>query len=588
MVITRQRLGEILVAQRLITKEQLELVMTIQRERFQPLGQILIQTGMITEERLLQVCALQKGVEAWSLHNSPPEPEVVRLLPAKVCRANMYIPVQIKNGRLIVAMRDTNDVDSIDMARNISKMRVEPVLATEERIAEAIVNCFGEDDTHSQAMSRYVHDAMDEYDTEPTAVEIKETGLTESDIRPVVGLVNQLFSDALRMHASDIHIEPRKNRVEIRYRIDGMLVRMHDIPVKLKAPLIARIKVLAHLDIVEYRTPQDGRINIKNEGKSIDMRVSVLPNYHGQRIVIRLLDKNVALQKLPELGFNDHNLTMYEDMITKPYGLILVTGPTGSGKTTTLYASLNQLRDTTNNIMTCEDPVEYDIDGINQSQVNDKVGLTFAAQLRSILRQDPDIIMVGEIRDKETAESAIRSALTGHLVLSTLHCNDASSAIPRLIDMGIEPYLLSSALIGITAQRLVRYLCPHCKEKYKPSGEELYTLGVENRNVEHLWRAVGCTNCLNTGYKGRVAVHEIFPTPPAIQHEIAAQAPIDEVRLLAAKYGYSTLQIAAAERVLKGETSFSEVRRVVFFETRAMPAELKAADKLRTNKLRVA
>ncbi len=587
MVFSRQRLGEILVAQRLITKDQLDGVMAVQREKFQPLGQILIQSGLLTEERLLQVCAMQKGVAAWQLQSAPPDPEVVSLLPEKVCRINMLIPVQIKDGRLLIAMRDTDDIDIIDMVRNITKMRVEPVLASEERIVEAIVNNFGVDDSHSQALHRYVNDAMDEFGSDSGASEVGETVLTETDIRPVVGLVNQIFEDALRMHASDIHIEPRKDRIEIRYRVDGQLIRVHDIPVKLKAPLIARIKVLAHLDIVEYRTPQDGRLNMKFDGKSVDMRVSVLPNYHGQRIVIRLLDKNVALQQLPALGFSEHNLTMYQDMINKPYGLILVTGPTGSGKTTTLYASLNQLRKVSNNIMTCEDPVEYDIDGINQSQMSEKLGLTFSAQLRSILRQDPDIIMVGEIRDKETAETAIRAALTGHLVLSTLHCNDASSAIPRLIDMGIEPFLLSSALIGITAQRLVRILCPHCKTKYKPSEQELLTMGLKKSQAEHIWRPGGCAACMNTGYKGRVAVHEIFPAPQAIQHAIAAHEPMDSVRALAEEYGYQTLQHAAIERVLSGETSLGEVSRVVFFDTSHVPIDKPAGTK-EPNILRVA
>ncbi len=468
----RQRLGEVLIAYRLLTRQQLDRALEIQRQDFQPLGQILRQLGYLTEERLLQACAMQKGVAPWHLNVTPPQPEALRLVPANLCQTYQILPVAVNTTHLTLAMRDPTDVDTIDMVRNICKLRVDPVLASEDRLAQAIAAAYDELGVAMATVTRLVSEALDEFSTDPTPDARNEGNVTEEDMRPVVGLVNQILCEAVRVRASDIHVEPRKNRVEIRYRVDGQLQKVHELPSKLQAALIARIKIMAQLDIVEYRVPQDGRIALQIEGRSVDMRVSVLPNHYGQRVVLRVLDKGVALRKLEDLGFASHNRTLFQNLISKPYGLIVVTGPTGSGKTTTLYAAINQLKAITNNIMTCEDPIEYDLDGINQSPVNEKVGLTFAAQLRAVLRQDPDIVLVGEIRDQETAETAIRAALTGHLVLSTIHCNDAASVVPRLTDMGIEPYLLSTALIGTTAQRLVRVLCPHCKKKAMPTAEE--------------------------------------------------------------------------------------------------------------------
>jgi type IV pilus assembly protein PilB len=565
MLASRQRLGEILVSHRLLTPEQLEKALAIQRERFQPLGQILIQERLISEERLLQACALQKGCNAWHLQLDPPTKEAIGLLAGNLCRSYQIIPVQVKAGRLFLAMRDPSDIDAIDMVRDMCKMRVEPVLASEERLIQAIEEHYGEKDTASE-MTRLVSDALDEFGVD---VGFGENGtVTEAEMRPVVGLVNQILAEAIRMRASDIHLEPRKDRVEFRYRVDGQLQKMHEIPTKLKAALIARIKIMAQIDIVEYRIPQDGRLEVTVDGRTVDLRVSVLPNYYGQRVVLRVLDKSQTLRQLPELGFSDHNMRLFGDMIEKPYGLVLVTGPTGSGKTTTLYAALNKLKQTSNNIMTCEDPVEYDIDGINQSHVNEKVGLTFAAQLRAILRQDPDIVLVGEIRDKETAETALRASLTGHLVLSTLHCNDAPSAIPRLMDMGIQPFLLSTALIGVTAQRLVRMLCTHCKTQYTPAIEEQALLRSRFPNdTPLLWRPVGCARCGDSGFMDRTGVHEIMPVGSEVQRQIAACEPLEEVKRVAGSYGYLPMQHDVCNRVINGVTSFAEARRLVYFDT---------------------
>ncbi|MCW3059222.1 MAG: type secretion system protein [Capsulimonas sp.] len=574
MLSSRQRLGELLVSHRLISQEQLENALAAQRHRFQPLGQILMQQNLITEERLLQACALQKGFAAWHLQHDPPTKDALEFVPANLCRSYQILPVQAKAGRLFLAMRDPSDVDALDMVRDLCKLRIEPVLANEDRLAALIEEIHGQAVAVNDTMSKLVTQALDEFTTDQNA---SDGAVSEAEMRPVVGLINQILAEAIKMRASDIHLEPRKDRVEFRYRIDGQLQKMHEIPNKLQAALIARLKIMAQIDIVEYRIPQDGRIEVTVDGRTIDLRVSILPNYHGQRVVLRVLDKSQTLRQLPELGFSDHNFKLFGDMIQKPYGLVLVTGPTGSGKTTTLYAALNKLKNETNNIMTCEDPVEYAIDGINQSHVNEKVGLTFSAQLRAILRQDPDIVLVGEIRDKETAETAIRASLTGHLVLSTLHCNDAPSAIPRLVDMGIEPFMLSTALIGVTAQRLVRQLCPECREQYSPNSEERSVLGnMYTGDVPLLWRPKGCPRCSGNGYRGRNGVHEILPIGPQMQSLVANCASMDELKKVGSTYGYETMQEDVCRRVVKGETSFNEARRLIFFDT-VSPAQYPTA-----------
>jgi type IV pilus assembly protein PilB len=568
MSIARMKLGELLVSNRLLTKQQLEDALEIQRNHFQPLGQILVQQGFITEDRLLQACAAQKGVSAWLLHRDPPTPEAIKLVPGNLCRSHQLIPVKIIGERLILAMRDPNDIDALDMVRNVCRMRVEPVLVSEERLLQAIDQCYkpaaAPGAPVEDTMNRLVTEALGEYNIDDSN---EQAQLTEAELRPVVGLINQILLEAIKLNVSDIHIEPRKDRVEVRYRVDGQLQKVYNLPSKLQAALIARIKIIGAMDIVEFRIPQDGRIGVNVDGRTVDFRVSILPSYHGQRIVMRVLDKSMTLRKMSDLGLSERNLILLDNMIHQPYGMSLVTGPTGSGKTTTLYAAINLLKDNANNIMTCEDPVEYDIDGINQSQINEKVGLTFGAQLRAILRQDPDIILVGEIRDRETAETGIRAALTGHLVLSTLHSNDAPSAIPRLLDMGIEPFLLSTSLNGVMSQRLVRILCPDCKEQYDPSQEERDMLEpMFDRSVDSLFRARGCKTCGNAGFKGRMGIHEILPTPHAIQRAIAAAEPLDAIRELAYEFNYRPLQYDAGERVLDGITSLAEVRRLIAFD----------------------
>jgi len=369
------------------------------------------------------------------------------------------------------------------------------------------------------------------------------------------------------MGASDIHIEPRERKVELRYRINGRLVHIREIPSTLIRMVVARIKIMADLDITIRRHPQDGRIEFRRDRITTDLRVSCLPTQYGSRVVMRVLDRSVAIKKLDELGFNATNAKLFRKLISKPYGIVLVTGPTGSGKTTTLYAAVNEIKDSASNFMTCEDPIEYSLDGVNQSQVDEKSGLTFAAQLRAILRQDPDAILVGEIRDGETAETAMRAAMTGHLVLSTLHCNDAPGAIPRLMNMGIDPFMLSTCVNGIVAQRLLRVLCPECKTPREPSDEDLQTLSALGaRNANKVWEAVGCEACHKTGYAGRIAVHEVLPFSEHVAALVAKGDATEAIRAEASVYGYLPMSKDALARVLAGQTTLSEARRLVAFD----------------------
>ncbi|MBX7133624.1 MAG: GspE/PulE family protein [Fimbriimonadaceae bacterium] len=566
----RMRLGDMLMAHRLITHDQLERALQMQEERGEPLGTVLIESGLITEELLVMALAAQKGVPAWDLEQEPPSLEALTKVPGSLCTRYQLLPVQVRGDLLLVAMREPTDLDVIDHLRTATHMRIEPVYASEDRLVRCIEQMHGRATSTGNSMDALVNRAMNEMRSDGSIGKgHAHEELSEEDMRPVVVLVNQVISDAIRMRASDIHIEPRFQQVDIRFRIDGELTKVREIPSELMPMVITRIKIMAQLDIVEFRIPQDGRITVNIDNRTVDLRVSVLPNYHGQRIVLRVLDKSIALKKLDEMGFSSHNLCLFRTLIQKPYGLILVTGPTGSGKTTTLYGALSELKRISNNIMTCEDPVEYDIEGINQSQVHEKVGLTFASQLRAILRQDPDIVLVGEIRDQETAQTAIRAALTGHLVLSTLHCNDAPSAVPRLLDMGIDPYLLSTSLIGVMAQRLLRKVCPHCKTKVEPTEQELAVIHgyLGSVTVPHLAKSRGCDRCGGTGFAGRIGVHEILPVAGDVSKKIATCAPVDTVREVGTRYGYRTIQQDALDRVVECSTTFHEADRFIYFDS---------------------
>lgn len=552
----RQRLGEMLINLRLITPDQLESALEVQRESAAPVGTILVSLGFVAEEQVLNALAAQYGVSPWRLDESKPHPEVLDLLPLSICRQFQILPLRKRGDLLTLGMRNPLDIDGIDIARNLTGMRVEPVLVDEGRLARALED-IASGAINSGRMDGFVTDAL----SEASAREGKGTivaELNEEDTRPVVGLVNQILSDAIRMGASDVHIEPRKDKTDIRYRLDGLLRKVKDVPSNLHPMLSTRLKIMANMDIVEHRVPQDGRVTATIDGRLVDLRVSTLPNQYGQRFVLRILDKSKGLKKLEELGFTAENLHLFNEIIRRPYGICLVTGPTGSGKTTTLYAALQELRNGTNNIMTCEDPIEYEIEGINQSQVQEKVGLTFAAQLRATLRQDPDIILVGEIRDQETAQTAIRAALTGHLVLSTLHCNDAPSAIPRLLDMGVDPFLLSTSLIGVMSQRLIRTTCTTCKGTKKTS---------QGR----------CGDCTGTGFKGRTAVHEILPITSGVSAAIGSRLPMEAILHAGYAGGYKPMEVWAESLVRKGITTREEARRQIQFTSDSSAFHVKLA-----------
>ncbi len=563
----KRRLGELLIDQRLITREQLDHALEIQRDTHETLGGVLVQLGYLGGGLLIKAMAAQKGVRPWDLTVRPPKGHVLGLIPETICRTYQVLPVDLQGDLLIVAMRNPDDLEALELVRNITGMRIESVLSDENKLLQVIDEVQGARSIGS-AVGGYVAQAMGEVD-DHAPIELENLEVDEDD-RPVVALVNTILTEAIRQGASDVHIEPRLGRVDIRYRVDGEMRKVQEIPQRLLPMLVARLKIMADLDIVEFRLPQDGRMSVRLDGRAVDLRVSVLPNYHGQRMVMRILDKSVSLKKLPELGFSPTNLAIFKKMIEMPYGMVLVTGPTGSGKTTTLYAAIADLRSPTRNVMTCEDPIEYDLDGISQSQVNEKVGLTFAKQLRATLRQDPDTILVGEIRDQETVTTAIRAALTGHMVLSTLHCNDAPSAIPRLLDMGVDPFMLSTSLTGVVSQRLTRVLCPSCCEDRDTSTEERRLFEEYlGRSVETVREAKGCKRCAQTGYRGRMAIQEIMPITTAVSNAIASQVPMDAVRDLATASGYRPMQYMALELVSGGKTSMDEVRRKVSFDLAA-------------------
>lgn len=575
---TPHAIGEYLVNHKLITRDQLADALAAQRRSSLPLTQILVTMRYISEDKLLRVLAAQMGVAPWFIEKEPPSLEALDQLSPELCEQHQILPVQVRGDLLVLAMRNPQDLEVIELVKNVTGKRIEPVLAAGDRLTRAIERARVSVQREEQ-MDGLVAQALTNSSADAPA---RNTNvLTEEDTRPVVGLVNQILSEAIRVGSSDIHLEPRANRVDVRFRLDGELQRVKELPPDIMPMLATRLKIMSELDIVETRMPQDGHMSVELDGREVDVRISVLPNAHGQRFVLRILDKSFSLKKLTELGMNDRNLSMFRSLIAKPYGMILVTGPTGSGKTTTLYAALREIMRATNNIMTCEDPIEYEIDGINQSQVNEKVGLTFAAQLRAVLRQDPDVILVGEIRDRETADTAIRAALTGHLVLSTLHCNDSPSAVPRLLDMAIDPFLLSTCLIGITSQRLVRVLCPHCRQKdADPEEAEVLEAAFGQGAWPPIYKSKGCPICFGTGYRGRVGVHELLPVTPEVAASIASRRPMPEVRAIAAKYGYEPLQVDAMRRVLEGRTSLAEAKRQVFFETWAKKRQADPREKI--------
>ncbi len=515
------------------------------------------------EERLLaQACAL--NLPFWK--EMPEGIEVAGFtgqVPLQFLRRHKIVPFETR-ASTVVAVNNPAHFEIIDdLKRLLKSSRISLVLAPESAILFAINSLY--DHGRGDTVEAFVQTFMDEsYDR--ILSEIEETGdiLDDAHEAPMIQLVNLILSRAIRDRASDIHIEPYQNSLKIRYRIDGILTSAMDLPRKVHAALVSRIKIMARLDIAEKRLPQDGRIDAKIGNRSVDVRVSVLPTAFGERLVLRLLDKTRALLQLPELGFNPQTVGIFNRLIRSPYGIVLVTGPTGSGKTTTLYALLSSLNNSEINIITIEDPIEYQIDGIAQIQINPKIDLTFANGLRSIVRQDPDVILVGEVRDKETAEIAIQSSLTGHMVLSTLHTNDAASAVTRLIDMEIEPFLITSSVIAVVAQRLVRVLCPQCRQPYQPDRQSLANIGLspEQTGAQTIYRKGGCSACMNTGYHGRTAIMETMVMEETLKQTILTTSDSNQIHQEAVECGMTPLLQDGARKVLEGITTIEEVLRV--------------------------
>ncbi len=562
----KARLGDMLVEAGALTEKQLEWALEKQKTSYKRLGEILLEAGLVSDDDIAEGRALQLDIPYVSLGDFRIPQHIAEMVPESVARVYSVVPVSSTQDKLIIAMANPMDVEAIDAVQRCSKKRVEPLLASESRIAATIEQLYGA--AGNEDILASIEQAVGDVEYKPLESEefddIAEVRRQSGQV-PVIKAVNLILQEAVKQRASDIHLEPRANCVEIRYRIDGALQHIRNLPKQIQAAITSRIKIMAEMDIAEKRKPQDGRIKMRISNRNIDLRISTLPIQYGERVVIRVLDKSAQQFSLDRIGFNEEQFKIFEGLISRPHGIILVTGPTGSGKTTTLYSALAHIKTVETNIMTCEDPIEYELDGINQSAINVKAGLTFAAQLRSILRQDPDVILVGEIRDSETAEIAFQAAMTGHLVFSTLHCNDAPGAVTRLVDMGIEPFLIGSSVIGVVAQRLVRTLCGRCKSAYSPSVEELAMLGLEDREGEvEFYKATGCSACNNRGYSGRVPVFEIMPLNEEIRRLTIHSPTSDQVRELALKAGMKTIKEHAIDRILAGITTVDEVRRKVF------------------------
>jgi type IV pilus assembly protein PilB len=557
------RLGELLVSKGLITAKQLEDALQEQKISGNKLGSILVKLGLITEKNLVSFLSRHYGVPAIDLSEAQIDPEVIKMIPPDVVFKYQVIPIKRIGSTLRVALNDPSNILAIDDIKFLTSCHVEVFVSTESAIKAAIDKFYDSSESLADIM-----DSMDgaekmELLEESDEVDIRELQQASEDA-PVIKLVNLILNEAIKRKASDIHLEPYEKVFRVRFRTDGVLQEFMKPPMKLKNAIISRTKIMAKLDIAERRLPQDGRIKMKfGKDKEMDFRVSVLPTLYGEKVVMRLLDKSNLQLDMTKLGFEEKPLKEFKEAIHKPFGMVLVTGPTGSGKTTTLYSALAELNQITENISTAEDPVEFNLMGINQVQMHEEIGLTFASSLRSFLRQDPDIIMVGEIRDFETAEIAIKAALTGHLVLSTLHTNDAPSTINRLLNMGIEPFLVASSVNLIAAQRLARMICEYCKQPIQVSPQMLLNLGVLPDEISGFvcYKGTGCPRCGNTGYKGRVALYEVMPVREEIRELILQGASAMEIKRETMRLGMKTLRQTALTKLKDGTTTVEEVLR---------------------------
>jgi len=565
-------LGELLLREKLLTTDQLKSATEFEKKNKVPIGSALVTMGIITEEEMAQALSRQLGYPYIDLSQFEVYPDVIELIPVDIAKKNMIMPIHRIRSFLTMAMVDPTDLDIIENVRFRTSLSIQPVIASESGIMEAINKYYGASD------SLKVKEIIDEIEqADDGAVNVIEEEEEEYDIEeltrsteeaPVITLVNTIFMDAIKKGASDVHFEPYERSFRVRYRIDGILHEVMDLAMKFKNPVISRVKILSNMDIAEKRLPQDGRLKMRvkwgdDNKKEVDMRISCIPTIFGEKIVSRILDREMLQLDLTKLGFEKKSLKLFESAILKPFGIVLVTGPTGSGKTNTLYSAVSNLNAQEKNIMTAEDPVEFYMPGINQVNIKEEIGLSFAASLRAFLRQDPDIMLVGEMRDFETVDIAVKAALTGHLVFSTVHTNDAASTIIRLINMNVEPFLISDALILIVAQRLIRRLCKKCKEEHKISPEALVDIGFSPEEAEKVkpMKPKGCVICNESGYKGRTGLFEVMEVTNDIRDLILAKSQPKDIKMLAMQNGMTSLRMSGLAKIKDGITSLEEVLR---------------------------
>jgi len=565
-------LGELLLREKVLTPDQLKSALEVQKEKNVPLQTAIVSLGLVSEEDMAQALSRQLGYPYIDLDQFEVYPDVVTLIPMEIVKKYMIMPIHRIRSFLTLAMVDPTDLEVIEDVRFRTGLSIQPVIASESGILNAINKYYGS--SSSLRVKKIIEDIALADDTRVNIIEEEKDDYDVQELvqateeAPIIKLVNEIFVDAIKKGASDVHFEPYEHTFRVRFRMDGILHEQMNLPLKFKAPVLSRVKILSNMDIAEKRLPQDGRIKMKvrleNGGrKEVDMRISALPTIFGEKIVSRILDREMLKLDLTELGFEEESLDKFQQAIHRPWGIVLVTGPTGSGKTNTLYSAVSTLNSLEKNIMTAEDPVEFNISGLNQVLIKDEIGLDFPRVLRSFLRQDPDIMLVGEMRDLETVDIAIKAALTGHLVFSTIHTNDAASSITRMVNMNVEPFLIADSLILIAAQRLVRRLCQKCKVPHKLPEKAMLDIGFLPEEVKSApaWKAGGCDYCNNTGYKGRVALYEVLPVDDDIREQILLRAQSREIKKKATEKGMITLRRSGLIKIKSGVTSIEEVLR---------------------------
>jgi len=563
-VFARRKLGELLLETGLLTGEKLAEALKSQKDSGKRLGQILIEMNLITEEEMAFALAMQLKIPYVDLTNYEIPAKIIGTIPEEVSRKFLCVPISLKNTVLDVAMADPLDLNMMKDLQFITGYSIQPAISTSSQIFDVLQKHYRPDKSFDQVAEEFVGDEIMEFMPEADVQEEEEDHSLEMKDSPFVKMVDLIIKNAIKKGASDVHIEAQENQVRVRNRVDGVLQESIKLPKWTQPIIISRIKVLGGMDISEKRLPQDGRIRVRARDAAVDLRVSTLPTYYGEKAVIRILNKQVAYLTLEQLGFSERSLVTINTCIAQPQGMLLITGPTGSGKTSTLYACMQAVKSDEVNIITVEDPVEFELGGINQVQINEKVGLTFPYVLRSVLRQDPNVIMIGEIRDADTAEIALQASLTGHLVLSTLHTNDAPSAITRLIDIGLAPYMIASSVTGVAAQRLVRKICPECKEEYLPEKEQLARVGLDHKVLPFkFYRGAGCPKCGGIGYRGRTVIEEVMVMSRRLRELIQAGVTDDQIRDAAMASGMTTLGDSGLKNIEMGVTTIDEVLKAV-------------------------